>query len=486
MIATLGLEDITGLSYLCSGNEKFQAVIEQVAARQAGSIAVQRRATAQLSGTPSLLTYEAPMLPLAIDRASGARITDVDGHEYLDCHSVYTANLLGHNPPFVRAAVLAALERGVGGGHLFAEQAELGELIQQMVPGVERSAFFHTGGESIQAAVRLARLATGRQKVAKFEGCYHGSAEFLLHNTWMILAGTAPKAPVDQIPPCPDTGGVRTASSEELLVLPFNSSVALELLDRHAEELACVVVDPVPSFMTNWVPEAREFVQQIGAVCHDRVPVIFDEVVCGFRLARGGAREWSGVTPQMSCFGKVTAGLGLPLSILAGDSRFLDGARTAGLFRDYRFRKAWLSSTFSSAFLPVVASLAQLRYIGEHHAEIVARLDQNHRHLQQRLRDFAGRSGIPVDLQGHSRLQMQLSIGKSEPTEKSYRGMMTTASPAQLRTLLALTLYLRLHGVYCKTIPTMNLSAAFTSDDIDQLAASIEASLCDMQRDAML
>jgi glutamate-1-semialdehyde 2,1-aminomutase len=381
--------------------------------------------------------------------------------------------------------VRAALDRGLQGGHFFEEQVELGELVRSVVPGAERVAFFHTGGEAIAAAVRLARAATGRSRVAKFEGCYHGSNDVGLHNTWMILSGAVSEDPLDGIRPRAATRGVPTDDS--FLILPYNSTVAFDLVRRHAQELACVVVDPAPAFMSNWVDECRGFVGElVAAACEAGVPVVFDEVVCGFRLARGGAREWSGAAPAMSCFGKVTGGLGLPLSILAGDARFLDLARTSGLFRDYYPGKTWLASTLSSGFLPVVASLAQLRLLAERYDEVVGRLDGNAARLRERLADFAARSGIPVSLQGSPRLQMQLAVGKPEPTDHTYRGVMASASPAAFRTILALTFYLRLHGVYTKVVPTMNLSAAHTEEDVARVADAVERSLLAMQRDGML
>jgi glutamate-1-semialdehyde 2,1-aminomutase len=427
------------------------------------------------------------MLPVCVERASGPRIVDVDGNEYIDCHMAYTATVLGHEPPEVAEAVRAAIGRGVGGGHFFEEQVELAELVKKMVPGVDAVSFFHTGGEAVQAAVRMAKAATRRQRVAKFEGCYHGSNEIGLHNTWMILSAKFPTDPVESIPPSAATAGVRTGSDSEFLILPFNSPVALELLRKHREELACVVVDPIPPFVANWPEESKRFVAELVATAREAgVPAIYDEVVCGFRLARGGAREWAGEAPQMSCYGKIVSGLGVPLSMVAGEARFLDTVRTDGLFVDYAGRKAWLASTLSSSFIPVLASLAQLRYLDSHYDEIAGRLDRNHALLTERLAQLARETGIPVALQGHSRLQMQLSVGKQEPQEKTYRGMMQASSMAQFRTLLALTFYLRLNGVYTKLIPTMNLSAAHTDEDIEELSKAIGRSLQQMERDGML
>jgi glutamate-1-semialdehyde 2,1-aminomutase len=478
--------DQIGMQFLAGQNPGMRRVLESVMARQRGSLAMSARAGAALSATPSLLAYEAPLLPLCVARASGSRITDVDGNEYIDCHMAYTASVLGHNPPAVLEAVGAALARGLQGGHFFPEQVELGELLREMVPGAERVALFHTGGEAVAAAVRMARVASGlRPRVAKFEGCYHGANDVGLHNPWMVLAGRLASGPLDAIPPQAATAGVRTDDS--FLILPFNSPVALDLLRRHASELACVVVDPTPPFMSNWPEDCRSFVTQLCATAREvDVPVVFDEVVCGFRLAPGGAREWSGQTPQISCYGKITSGLGIALAPIAGEAAFLDLGRSDGTFRDYTAGKVWLSSTLSSSFLAVVASLAQLRQVRDHYDEVFGRIDRSHAELRQRLDDFARRSGIPVSLQGHPRLQSQLAIGKPEPPERSYRAVMQSTSLPAMRSLMALVFYLRQNGIYVKTVPSMNLSAAHTEEDVAAIAAGIEAALAQMQQDGML
>jgi glutamate-1-semialdehyde 2,1-aminomutase len=364
---------------------------------------------------------------------------------------------------------------------------QLGELVARMVPGVERVALFHSGGEAVSAAARMARAATGRLRLAKFEGCNHGANEIGLHNPSVTLGGWPPTEPPDRITPAAATAGVPTRPAAEYLILPFNMPEALELIRRHAAELAGVVVDPVPPFMGNWLDDARRFLTELAATTAAcGVPLILDEVMCGFRLARGGAREWAAVRPQASCYGKLTSGLGLPLALVGGDARLLNTASTAGLFRDYAGGKVWVSSTLHGSFLPVVAALAQLRALDEHYDDLTARLDRNHADLRARLQDFARARGIPVSLQGHPRLQVQLSVGKKEPAEKTYRALIQSASMGQFRTLLALTFYLRLHGIYTRLLPTMNLSAAHTAEDVERLAQGIGASLLEMERDGML
>ena len=480
-------QDMMAMQMICAGNQQALAVFQSVVDRQAKSIAVQNRALNVLTSAPSTLAFESSVLPLCIRNAAGGRITDIDGNEYIDCHMAYTASILGHNPPTVAEAVSRALARGVGGGCFFEEQVELAELIIEMVPGLDRTAFFHTGGESVNAAVRFARAATGKRRVAKFEGCYHGANAIGLHNTWMILSGRPPTGPLDDIKPSVSTAGIKSGSNEDFLVLPYNSPVALEQLRKHAAELACVVVDPVPMFMGPYVDDAKRFIRELGEVTTEfNIPLVFDEVVGGFRLARGGAREWAEVTPQMSCFGKITSGLGVPLSIVGGDAKFLDTAKSNGLFKDYAGGKTWVASTLAGNFLAVIASLAQLRYVAEHYDVIAETLARNRSHLLERLADFAKRSGIPIALHGDPRLQMQLGFTDHAHAEKNYRSVMSDSSPQQFMSLVALTFYLRSNGIYTKLIPSMNLSAGHNEADIEQLANGIEKSLEQMSAHAVI
>ena len=484
-VPALSPPDQLGVQFLTGKNEGMRRVLEEVMARQRLSLARHDRAREVLSATHSMLAYEAPTLPICSTRASGSRVWDVDGNEYIDCHMSYSSTILGHNPPSVLAAVQEALPRGLQGGHFFEEQIELAERIRELVPGTERVAFFHTGGEAIASAVRLARTNRARHRVAKFEGCYHGSNDIGLHNPWALLAGPVPHAPLDAIPPQVATSGLR--NDESFLILPFNSPVAFDLIKREHDDLAAIVVDPTPPFMSNWLDDCRRFVKELCAVAREvEVPIIFDEVVCGFRLAPGGAREFTGETSDISCYGKITSGLGIALAPMAGKAELLDAARTDGPMRDYYAGKVWISSTLSSNFVATVAALAVMRLLSEQYADVMGRIDRNHQNLRERLDDIAKRTGIPVSLQGHPRLQAQLAVGKPTPTDKTYRAMMQTSSPSMVRSLLALTFYLRLQGIYTKTVPSMNLSAAHTDEDIDRIAKGVEAALTRMREDGMI
>ncbi|MFK8114813.1 MAG: aminotransferase class III-fold pyridoxal phosphate-dependent enzyme [Rubripirellula sp.] len=487
MNVRLAPHESTTLFFVCGRNPKMWEVVQEVMNRQPTSMGWNLKSLDSLSATPALLAYEGPVLPPCVERAEGARFTDLDGNEFIDCHMAYSAAILGHNPTSVVTAVQQAIGRGIGVGQFFQEQCELAELVQALVPGVERVAYFHTGGEAIQAAVRMARCATGKTKIAKFEGCYHGSNEVGLYNPWMSLSGGIPDDPLDNITPQVATGGLGATQDSEYLILPFNSDVAFDLIRKQASELAAIVVEPMPSFMSPYPEVCKKFMLALHALASELdVPLIFDEVVCGFRLALGGAREWLGVAPQISCFGKITSGLGLPLSMVAGDAKFLDAGRSDGLGRDHADRKVWVSSTAQAGFLPIIAAFAQLRHLQDNFTTITQRLDENFRDLSERLEDVSQKLGVPVRLAGNPRTQVHLDVGEVKPESIDYRAIMNASSAANFRALMAMTFYLRLRGVYTKLVPSMNFSAAHGEQEMEELATHIQSSVEQMLLDQAL
>jgi glutamate-1-semialdehyde 2,1-aminomutase len=254
-------------------------------------------------------------VPLVIERASGSRLVDVDGNEYIDYVLGFGPMLLGHAPAEVRAAVTEQLTRGFTYGAQHLLEAEVAERVIDAVPCAERVCFSTTGSEAVHAALRIARAATGRPKVIKFEGHYHGWLDPVAVST----PGTtpAPKGEAAPLAPIPSTQG-QADVSELVLVARWNDRDQLAgLLERHAEEVAAVIMEPVAANgglippADGYLEAARELTRDHGAL------LVFDEVVTGFRLARGGAQERFGVTPDLATYGKAIAA-GMPLSAVAG------------------------------------------------------------------------------------------------------------------------------------------------------------------------
>ncbi len=239
--------------------------------------------------------------PYFVARGSGSRVWDVEGREYLDYVQSYGASIVGHAHPAVVAAVQEAAADGSTFGAPTEREVLLAEELSARVPGADMVRLVSSGTEATMSAVRLARGATGRDRVVVFDGCYHG------HSDGLLAGGGSGVATLG----IPASAGVPSAAVSSTLVLPYNQVPAL------TEEVACVIVEPIAANM-GLVPPGPGFLEGLRAEC-DRVGalLVFDEVITGFRVARGGAAQVFGVEPDLWCFGKVIGG-GLPLAAFAG------------------------------------------------------------------------------------------------------------------------------------------------------------------------
>jgi glutamate-1-semialdehyde 2,1-aminomutase len=252
--------------------------------------------------------------PVFMRSGRGAYLTDVDGRRYLDLVNSWGATILGHAPPAVVRAVQAASKRGLTYGTPTEAEHELGERIVHACPSIERLRFVNSGTEAVMTAVRVARAATGRTKVVKFEGGYHGHSDGLLARAG---SGAATHS-------VPDSAGVPAAIVGETLVSPYNDLAALRaLLDRHGAEVAAVVVEPVAGNM-GVVPPVPGFLAGLSRASHAvGALVVMDEVITGFRLRRGTAHETLGGVADLLTLGKVIGG-GMPVGAVGGRSRWME------------------------------------------------------------------------------------------------------------------------------------------------------------------
>jgi glutamate-1-semialdehyde 2,1-aminomutase len=299
--------------------------------------------------------------PRFIARGDGSHFCDVDGNEYIDYVGSWGPLLFGHRAPFVIAALSEALERGTSFGAPTAAEVELAELIVQAVPSVEMVRLVNSGTEACMSAIRLARGFTGRDLTVKFEGCYHGHVDSLLVKAGSGMATLS----------LPDTAGVPTAFSATTLAIPFNDPERLRSVFRlHGENIAAVIVEPVVGNMGCVPPEAG-FLKELRHVTsqYDSL-LIFDEVMTGFRLSRGGAQELYGIRPDLTTMGKIIGG-GLPLAAYGGRADIMKKVAPVG--------SVYQAGTLSGNPLAVAAGIAMLRHIQEHpevYAEAEARVSE--------------------------------------------------------------------------------------------------------------
>ena len=281
--------------------------------------------------------------PFFVDRAQGAKIWDVDGNEYVDFVGTWGPAILGHAPLVVREAISAAAERGVSFGIPNPLEVEMARIILSWVPSIQKVRMVNSGTEATMSCIRLARGFTGRKKLLKFEGCYHGHVDSLL-----VKAGSGALTHGQ-----PDSAGVPAELAQLTITIPFNEPDALRAaFTEHGKELAGLIVEPVPANAGLYLPKPgylevmRELCSQHGVV------LIFDEVMTGFRLAKGGYQERCGVVPDLTALGKVIGG-GLPVGAFGGKAEIMACLSPDG--------PVYQAGTLSGNPLAMAAGLAQLR-----------------------------------------------------------------------------------------------------------------------------
>jgi len=285
--------------------------------------------------------------PRFIASADGAYMTDVEGQRYVDYLGSWGPMIVGHSHPLVLERVREAAGHGLSYGAPNVMETELAERIVALFPQVERVRFTSSGTEAAMSALRLARGATGRTKIIKFEGCYHGTADSLLvkAGSGMLAFGT------------PSSAGVPADLAQHTLVAQYNDLESVRsLFLTHPEEIACLMVEPIPGNM-NLVRPALGFLEGLRQLCTEfGTLLIFDEVMSGFRVALGGAQEWCGVQPDVSAFGKVIGG-GMPVGAIGGPASVMDKMAPLG--------NVYQAGTLSGNPIAMAAGLATLELISE-------------------------------------------------------------------------------------------------------------------------
>lgn len=314
--------------------------------------------------------------PPFIARGEGAYLWDADGNRYIDYVLSWGPLILGHAYPAVVEALASAAARGTSYGAPTALETELAELVAEMVPSVEMVRFVNSGTEATMTALRLARAYTGRHKIVKFEGCYHGHADMLLVQAGSGVATLG----------LPDSPGVPPGATQDTLTAPFNDLAAVkDLFERFPEEIAAVIIEPVAGNM-GVVPPIDGFLAGLRdlTTAHDAL-LVFDEVMTGFRVALGGAQELYGIDPDLTTLGKVIGG-GLPVGAYAGKREIMETVAPAG--------PMYQAGTLSGNPLAMTAGLVTLKELRKH-GTFEQMVDQTER-LCTGVGQGAEAAGIPV------------------------------------------------------------------------------------------
>jgi glutamate-1-semialdehyde 2,1-aminomutase len=314
--------------------------------------------------------------PFFVNKAKGARVWDVDGNEYLDYVGTWGPAILGHAHPRIVKAVRAAAQDGTSFGIPNPFEVTLAKMICYWVPSVQKVRMCNSGTEATMSAIRLARGFTKRDKIIKFDGCYHGHADSLL-----VKAGSGALTFGN-----PDSAGVPAAFTQHTIVLPYNDREAVKAaFAANQEQVAGIIVEPVPGNAGLYLPQPAylDFLREITTA--NGALLLFDEVMTGFRLANGGAQERFGITPDLSCFGKVIGG-GLPVGAFGGRAEIMDCLAPLG--------PVYQAGTLSGNPLAMAAGIAALEELAA--SDAYTKLEQLGAALEAGMKDAAKDAGVPV------------------------------------------------------------------------------------------
>ncbi|WP_108660215.1 aspartate aminotransferase family protein [Acuticoccus kandeliae] len=401
--------------------------------------------------------------PLVFERGEGPYLYDVDGNRLIDYYLGMGPMILGHSPRQIVDAVKSQIDSGILFAGQTAIEAEAARLVCELVPSAERIRFGSSGSEVDQAAIRVARAATGRDKIVKFEGHYHGWFDNVL---WSIAPGLNAAGPEEAPVPVPGSKGQPATSAEHLVVLPWND---LDLLAARleAEDIAAVIMEPA---MCNQgaIHPAPGYLEGVREVCtRTGTILIFDEVITGFRLAPGGAQELFGVTPDISTFGKAIAN-GFPVAAIAGRADLIDLFSTGGVVH---------GGTYNAQPIAMAATVATLRSLTP---ALYAGIAPNGTTLVAGMRDILARAGIPAVVDGFPQV-FHVALGLDEPA-RSYRDLTRMNRPAYV----ALTTALLKRGVRALERGAWFLSSEHTPAVVDATLDAFEGAVREIKADGAI
>jgi glutamate-1-semialdehyde 2,1-aminomutase len=389
--------------------------------------------------------------PLFIRRAKGSKLYDVDGNVFVDYVLSWGPLIAGHAHPKVVEAVRLAAEKGTSFGAPTAIEIEMAGKVLNAFPFMEKVRFVNSGTEATMSAIRLARAFTKRNKIIKFEGCYHGHSDALL-----VKAGSGATTLG-----VPDSPGVPPDLARDTITLPFNNLKEVRTtLEREGNQIACVIVEPVPGNMgviapqNGYLPGLRELTKPFGTV------LIFDEVMSGFRVARGGAQERYGVRPDLTCLGKIIGG-GLPVGAYGGKREIMDLVAPAG--------PVYQAGTLSGNPIAMAAGLATLKLIDDE--AVYQKLERLGATLEEGLKSAAQKAGVPIRI---NRVGSEMTLFFSSQPVSDYTS--ATRSDASLFGKFFVAMLER--GIYLppSQFEAFFLSTAHTASDLEKtLAAAREA-----------
>ena len=387
--------------------------------------------------------------PRFIDRADGCHIYDVDGKEYVDYIDSWGPMILGHNFPEVKESVLKACEKGLSFGCATAIEVEMAEFICDHIPHVDMVRVVNSGTEAVMSAVRVARGFTGKNKIIKFAGCYHGHSDAML-----VSAGSGVMTSG-----VPDSAGVPKGCTEDTMTAVYNDLDSVRALMEQADgQTAAVIVEAVGANM-GVVPPKKGFLEGLRKLCDEYgALLIFDEVITGFRLAFGGAAEYFGVTPDLVTYGKII-GAGMPVGAYGGRREIMELVSPVG--------KVYQAGTLSGNPIAMAAGLTQLKYLYEHQ-EIYKDLEEKGKRLYGGMEKILAEKNLPYHINHVSSLGSLFFTEQEVVDYTSAKSSDTKAFSEYFKGMLA-------QGIHMapSQFEAMFLSVAHTDEIIDQTLEAV-------------
>ena len=387
--------------------------------------------------------------PRFIDRADGCHIYDVDGKEYVDYIDSWGPMILGHNFPEVKESVLKACEKGLSFGCATAIEAEMAEFICDHIPHVDMVRMVNSGTEAVMSAVRVARGFTGKNKIIKFAGCYHGHSDAML-----VSAGSGVMTSG-----VPDSAGVPKGCTEDTMTAVYNDLDSVRALMEQADgQTAAVIVEAVGANM-GVVPPKKGFLEGLRKLCDEYgALLIFDEVITGFRLAFGGAAEYFGVTPDLVTYGKII-GAGMPVGAYGGRREIMELVSPVG--------KVYQAGTLSGNPIAMAAGLTQLKYLYEHQG-IYKDLEEKGKRLYGGMEKILAEKNLPYHINHVSSLGSLFFTEQEVVDYTSAKSSDTKAFSEYFKGMLA-------QGIHMapSQFEAMFLSVAHTDEIIDQTLEAV-------------
>lgn len=433
----------------------YTAELEEYQRRNPRSAARFAEAQQALAGGNSRLTAYYGPFPFYAERGDGCALYDIDGNVRLDFYNNATSLILGHCNPQVTAAIMAQAAKGAAFANPTDPEVELAQVLTSRVPSVERLRFTNSGTEGVMLAVRAARAFTGKPKIAKIEGGYHGTSD---HMSVSVATDLSRAGRADAPQPVASSTGLTPGTLDDIVILPFNDPAAAQrIIAQHRDTLAAVIIEPAMGGV-GYIPAEPTFLEALRAACDGQnTLLIFDEVQT-LRMSPGGAQEWFQVIPDMTCMGKIIGG-GLPVGAFGGRADIMDAfdatKHAPGIPH---------GGTFNGNPMTMQAGLATMRQLTP---AVYDRLNEHGTAFRHQLDEIARSAGVPLRITGVASL---FGIQCTDHPVTDYRS--AQQQDAALRQKLFL--HLLNHGIYVANKVVGNISVPMGREELDRFVAAWE------------